>query len=224
VSETDTVAAPGLMLRRLGRVDYADTWAAMREFTDQREADTVDQLWLLEHPPVFTLGQAARPEHLLAPGDIPVVQTDRGGQVTYHGPGQLVVYPLLDLERRRLGVRDFVGRLEAAVIEVLAEHGVVGSRREGMPGVYVEQRKIASIGLRVRRGCCYHGLAFNLDMDLAPFARIHPCGYAGLEVTDLRRCLDLDAPLDMNTVATALVGHLGLGGPMNSLGESDILR
>ncbi|MFP4208093.1 MAG: lipoyl(octanoyl) transferase LipB [Wenzhouxiangella sp.] len=157
----------------------------MRDFTDQRGAETPDQLWLVEHDPVFTQGLAGRPEHLLAPAGIPVVQTDRGGQVTYHGPGQLVVYPLLDLDRRRLGIRCLVEQLEQAVIDVLAAHALTGRRRAGMPGVYIGEDKIASIGLKVRRGRCYHGLAFNVAMDLAPFAMINPCGYAGLKMTQL---------------------------------------
>lgn len=157
----------------------------MRAFTDAREADTPDELWLLEHPPVFTLGQAGRPEHLLAPGTIPVVQTDRGGQVTYHGPGQLVAYLLLDLRRAGIGIKRLVERLEQSVIDLLAEHGVAAERRADAPGVYVAGAKIASLGLRVRNGCSYHGLALNVDMDLEPFGRINPCGYAGLAVTRL---------------------------------------
>jgi lipoyl(octanoyl) transferase len=157
----------------------------MREFTDQRGQETHDALWLVEHDPVFTQGLAGRPEHLLVAGDIPVVQADRGGQVTYHGPGQLVLYPLIDLERRRLGVRCLVSELEQAVINVLADLSLEGRRREGMPGVYVDDRKIASIGLKVRKGRCYHGLSLNVAMDLSPFAMINPCGYAGLEMTQL---------------------------------------
>lgn len=155
----------------------------MRDFTDARDGDTVDELWLVEHDPVFTQGLAGRPEHLLNPGDIPIVQTDRGGQVTYHGPGQVVAYPLIDLPRLGLGVRCLVDRLEQAVIDVLAAGGIEAGRREGAPGVYVNGAKIASIGLKVRRGCTYHGLAFNVDMDLAPFGFINPCGYAGLQMT-----------------------------------------
>lgn len=175
----------GLEVKRLGRRAYAGVFEAMRDFTDSRGPETVDELWLVEHDPVFTQGLAGRSEHLLAPGGIPVVQTDRGGQVTYHGPGQLVFYPLLDLERRRLGIRCLVDRLEQAVIAVLAEHAVNARRRDGMPGVYIGDDKIASIGLKVRRGCCYHGLALNVAMDLAPFAMINPCGYAGLQMTQL---------------------------------------
>ena len=176
-----------LRVRRLGLADYQDTWHAMRRFTDERDADTADELWLLEHPPVFTLGQAGRREHLLATGDIPVVQTDRGGQVTYHGPGQLVAYLLLDLRRAGIGIKRLVHGLEQAVIALLAEHDIDAAARQDAPGVYVDGAKIASVGLRVRRGCSYHGIALNVDMDLEPFLRINPCGHAGLPVTMLRR-------------------------------------
>jgi len=171
--------------RRLGLVPYEPTWRAMQRFTDSRDAATADELWLLEHPPVFTLGMSGKPEHLLAPGDIPVIQTDRGGQVTYHGPGQLVVYPLIDLRRGGLGVRDLVGALERAVIGYVSELGIEAHSRGDAPGVYVAQRKLASLGLRIRRGASYHGIALNVCMDLEPFRRINPCGYAGLEMTQL---------------------------------------
>ncbi len=174
-----------LLVRHLGRQAYEPVWRAMQAMTDRRDADTGDELWVVEHDPVFTQGLAGRPEHLLNPGAIPVVQTDRGGQVTYHGPGQVVVYPLLDLERLGLGVRVLVDRLEQAVIDLLAHHAIVGQRREGAPGIYVDGAKIASIGLKVRRGCTYHGLAFNVDMDLAPFSLINPCGYSGQPMTQL---------------------------------------
>jgi len=193
------------LLRRLGRRDYPPTWHEMQAFTDRRDANTPDELWLVEHPPVFTQGMNGRPEHLLDPGDIPVVAVDRGGQVTYHGPGQLVVYPLLDLRRRQLGIRDLVQRLEFAVIDLLAGYGIEALGRRDAPGVYVEGRKIASLGLRVRRGCSYHGLSLNVDMDLSPFARINPCGFPGLEVT---RCADLGGPTDWDEAANALVPHL----------------
>jgi lipoyl(octanoyl) transferase len=157
----------------------------MQELTRRRDAGSADELWLLEHPPVFTLGLAGRREHLLAPGDIPVVATDRGGQVTYHGPGQLVAYAMLDLRRRALGVKEMVRRLEQAAIEVLADYGIEGARRPGMPGVYVDGAKIAAVGLRVARGCSYHGLALNVDLDLEPFSRIDPCGYPGLACTQM---------------------------------------
>lgn len=157
----------------------------MRRFTDERGTDTPDELWLLEHPPVFTLGQAGRRVHLLAPGDIPVVQTDRGGQITYHGPGQLVAYLLLDLRRAGIGIKRLVHLLEESVLALLAEHGIEAAARPDAPGVYVDGAKIASVGLRVRRGCSYHGIAINVDMDLEPFRRINPCGHAGLPVTML---------------------------------------
>lgn len=175
-----------MIVRWLGRADYAATWQAMRRFTDERGADTPDELWLLEHPPVFTLGMAADPGHVLDAGDIPVVQTDRGGQVTYHGPGQLVAYPLLDLRRHALTVRGLVTLLENTVIDVVAAQGVVAVGRRDAPGVYVQGRKLAALGLRVRRGASYHGVALNVDLDFAPFARINPCGMAGLAVTSLR--------------------------------------
>lgn len=175
----------GIITRNLGQVDYASSWAAMREFTDTRGPDTPDELWFLEHPPVFTQGLAGSPAHVLAPGEIPVVQSDRGGQVTYHGPGQLVAYVLLDLRRLGLGPRELVRRLEAAVIAVLTHYGLAGERRTGAPGVYVGEAKIAALGLRVRRQCSYHGLAINVAPDLAPFKRINPCGYSGLAVTSL---------------------------------------
>lgn len=175
-----------MMVRWLGRVDYASTWQDMRRFTDERNADTPDELWLLEHPPVFTLGMAADPAHVLDAGDIPVVQTDRGGQVTYHGPGQLVAYPLLDLRRHDLTVRGLVTLLEQSVIGLVAPEGVTAVGRRDAPGVYVQGRKLAALGLRVRRGASYHGLALNVDLDAAPFARINPCGLAGLAVTSLR--------------------------------------
>lgn len=174
--------------KMLGRADYARTYAAMRLFTDSRLADTPDELWALEHPPVFTQGQAGKAEHLLAPGDIPVVQTDRGGQVTYHGPGQLVIYLLIDLKRRKLGVRQVVTLIENAIIEILAdEFGLPAQADPKAPGVYVDGRKIAALGLRVRKGCTFHGLSLNVDCDLEPFARINPCGYQGLAVTSVQQ-------------------------------------
>lgn len=173
------------IIRHLGRVDYAPAWRAMQAFTDARDADTPDELWFVEHTPVFTQGLNGKAEHLISPGDIPVVGIDRGGQVTYHGPGQLVMYALVDLRRRRIGVRELVMALENAVIALAARHGVEASGRRDAPGVYVRGRKLASIGLRVRRGCSYHGLALNVDMDLEPFRRINPCGMAGLAMTQL---------------------------------------
>jgi lipoyl(octanoyl) transferase len=172
-------------VRTLGRVAYEPTWRAMQALTQRRDARSADELWLLEHPPVYTLGLAGRREHVLAPGAIPVVATDRGGQVTYHGPGQAVAYLMLDLRRRALGVRDLVRRIEQAAIDVLAGYGIAGERRAGMPGVYVRDAKIAAVGLRVARGCTYHGVALNVDLDLEPFTRIDPCGYPGLACTRL---------------------------------------
>lgn len=173
------------VFRWFGCVEYAPTWRAMQSFTDERDAETPDEIWFLEHAPVFTQGLNGKREHLLAPGDIPVVGIDRGGQVTYHGPGQLVVYPLIDLRRRSIGVRQLVVALESAVIALAAAHGIAAAARRDAPGVYVEGRKLASLGLRIRRGCSYHGLALNVDMDLEPFSRINPCGMAGLEMTRL---------------------------------------
>ncbi|APZ44112.1 lipoyl(octanoyl) transferase LipB [Acidihalobacter ferrooxydans] len=197
--------APELLIHYMGRRPYLPVWQAMRDFTDVRTPDTPDEFWVVEHPPVFTLGQAARREHLLAPGEIPVVQIDRGGQVTYHGPGQVVIYTLLDLRRRRLGVRALVEALEQGVIALLEEYDIAAHARRDAPGVYVGKRKIAALGLRVRRGCSYHGLAFNVDMDLAPYQRINPCGYEGLEVT---RLVDLGVPLAWHEAAPALAGKL----------------
>lgn len=173
------------LLKYLGSVPYEPTWRAMQRFTDTRDETTRDEIWLLEHPPVYTQGLNGKPEHVLAAGDIPVVQIDRGGQVTYHGPGQLVVYPLIDLRRHKLGVRELVMALEAAVIDTAASFDIEAMAKREAPGVYVGERKLASVGLRIRRGCSYHGLAFNVAMNLEPFQRINPCGYQGLEVTDL---------------------------------------
>ena len=172
-----------MRVRHLGRVAYEPTWRAMQALTQRRDVRSADELWLLEHAPVYTLGLAGRREHLLAPGAIPVVATDRGGQVTYHGPGQAVAYPLLDLRRRSLGVKELVRRLERSVIDLLAGYAIAGERRDGMPGVYVQDAKIAAVGLRVARGCSYHGLSLNVDLDLEPFSRIDPCGYRGLACT-----------------------------------------
>ena len=173
-------------MRRLGRVEYEPAWRAMQAFTAGRTAGTPDELWLLEHPPVFTQGQAGKPEHLIAATDIPVVPIDRGGQITYHGPGQIVAYVLVDLRRRGYGIRELVARMEQAVIDLLAAQGVTAERLAGAPGVYVAGAKIAALGLRVKHGCTYHGLALNVDMDLAPFAAINPCGYPGMAVTQCR--------------------------------------
>jgi lipoyl(octanoyl) transferase len=193
------------IVRELGRQPYEPVWRAMQRFTDARGPDTADELWLVEHEPVFTLGQAGKTEHVLAPGDIPVIPVDRGGQVTYHGPGQIVAYPMVDLRRLGLGVRELVCRIEQSVIDVLAGYGIHGERREGAPGIYVNGAKVMALGLRVRRGCSFHGLAFNIAMDLEPFQRINPCGYRGLEVTSV---LDLGGPADPSVVKPVLVAAL----------------
>ena len=198
-----------LRLRRLGLADYEPVWRAMQRFTDERTESSDDELWLVQHPPVFTQGQAGKAEHVLAPGDIPVIQVDRGGQVTYHGPGQIVAYPLIDLRRRGLGVRDFVTRIEESIIRVLAHYGVDGRRVDGAPGIYVDGDKIASLGLRVRRGRSFHGLAFNIDMDLEPFQRINPCGYAGLQVTQLSALSDAGLEQAEDRLVSELVALLG---------------
>ena len=174
-----------LHIRRLGLMDYETVWRAMQTFTDQRDDSTPDELWLVEHPPVFTQGQAGRAEHILAPGDIPVIQVDRGGQVTYHGPGQIVAYPLVDIRRLEMGVRKLVTGIEQAIIDVLQSYGVEAQLLKGAPGVYIDGVKIASLGLRIRKGKSFHGLSFNINMDLEPFQRINPCGYEGLQVTNL---------------------------------------
>lgn len=200
------------LVKWLGRVPYEPTWRAMQDFTAARDGSTADELWLLEHEPVYTLGLNADPAHVLDAGQVPVVRIDRGGQVTYHGPGQLVVYPLLDVRRARLGVRDLVTALERAVIELSARYGIAAACRERAPGVYVGECKLASVGLRIRRGGSFHGLALNVNMDLAPFRRINPCGYAGLEMTQLSA---LGGPGDVLEVAAALapllLQRLGVG-------------
>lgn len=188
-----------------GLVEYTTTWQAMQDFTAQRSADTPDELWLLQHPPVYTLGQAGLTEHMHQPSAIPLIHTDRGGQITYHGPGQWVVYLLIDLRRRGYGVRELVWRMEQTIIDLLGEYGITAQRREHAPGVYADGAKIASLGLRVRHGCSYHGLALNTDMDLTPFHAIHPCGYRRLRVTQLR---DLVDDVTMEQVAQRLLDHL----------------
>ncbi len=197
---------PIIQFRRLGRRAYAPVFDAMRAFTETRDADTLDELWLVEHPPVFTQGLAGKAKHLLAPGDIPVIQVDRGGQVTYHGPGQVVVYCLLDVRRLGLSVRGLVTALEQAVIDLLAAYGIIAQARPDAPGVYVNGAKVASLGLRIRQGRSYHGLSLNVDMDLEPFTRINPCGYPGLQVTQLR---DLGVLLTPDAVAEELLPVLG---------------
>lgn len=196
---------PVLHVRDLGRAAYEPVWHGMKVFTDERTAATSDEVWLVEHPPVFTLGQAGKPEHLLAPGDIPVVRSDRGGQVTYHGPGQLVAYLLFDIRRLGIHVRDLVTGIETSVIHLLGDYGIDAAARREAPGVYVQGRKIAALGLRIRRGHSYHGLSLNVAMDLEPFTRINPCGYQGLEVTQL---CDLGVHEDLSRVALRLVNQL----------------
>lgn len=197
------------VVRRLGLADYESTWHRMRDFTMARTADTPDELWQVEHSPIYTLGVAAKPEHLpRTDNHIPVIKTDRGGQITYHGPGQVVIYTLLDLRRRNLGVRTLVRRLEQAVIELLKAYRIEAKGREDAPGVYVAGAKIAALGLRVRNGCCYHGLSLNVDMDLAPFGAINPCGYPGLEITQLR---DLGVSDPAALVAEKLLDKLATG-------------
>jgi lipoyl(octanoyl) transferase len=202
-----------LLVRSLGRRDYTAVWRAMQAFTENRDATSGDELWLVEHPPVFTVGLNGKPEHLLDPGDIPVVAVDRGGQVTYHGPGQIVAYPLLDLRRLGLGPRQLVMALEQAVIDLVAEFGVSAAGRRDAPGVYVNGAKIAALGLRVRRGCCYHGLSLNVAMDLEPFSRINPCGYPGMAVTQLGNLAAVDEEAEVvSRLADKLAGQLGLAG------------
>ena len=198
------MSAPPLVMRELGLVEYQPTLDAMRAFTDARDADTPDELWLLQHPRVFTQGQAGKAEHVLSPGDIPVIQVDRGGQVTYHGPGQWVIYLLVDIRRSHLGVRDLVTLIEQAIVQLLAEYQIDAEPRADAPGVYVAGDKIAALGLRVRRGCSYHGLSLNVDMDLQPFQRINPCGYQGLQVTSMARLLPDDS-LEMDQIGLRLL-------------------
>lgn len=196
---------PPLHIKALGMVDYEPTWRAMQRFTAERRRGTADEIWLLQHPSVFTLGLAGKPEHLLRDIGVPLVKADRGGQITYHGPGQIVAYLLLDLNRRGLRVRELVRLLEQAAIDLLAGYGIAAARKTGAPGVYVGGAKIAALGLRVRRGCCYHGLSLNADMDLSPFEAIDPCGYSGLRVTQLK---DLGLREGIDAVADRLAGEL----------------
>lgn len=194
-----------LLVRRLGRRDYTPVWQAMHQFTDQRDSTTRDEVWLVEHNPVFTQGQAGKAEHILNTGDIPVVQSDRGGQVTYHGPGQLVAYFLIDLRRKHLGVRELVTHIENLVINTLKHYQIDSAARPDAPGVYVQDKKICSLGLRIRKGCSFHGLALNIQMDLTPFLRINPCGYAGMEMVQLS---DLYGPIGIEQVEQALIQEL----------------
>lgn len=194
-----------MIVRRPGRVPYEPTWRAMQDFTAQRDAATPDELWLVEHPPVYTLGQAGKAEHLLHVTDIPLVKIDRGGQITYHGPGQVVGYLLLDLHRRGLKVREMVNLIEQALIDCIADYGLDARRKDGAPGVYIDDAKVAALGLRVKNGCSYHGLSLNVDMDLTPFTWINPCGYSGLQTIQLKDFGVTEGPED---VATRLLGHL----------------
>lgn len=194
-----------VIVRQLGRQEYADCWQSMKSFTDQRNDDTQDELWVVEHPPIFTLGQNGKAEHILDAGNIPVVPVDRGGQVTYHGPGQVVIYTLIDVKRKKFNVRQLVNALEQAIIQLLNAYGIEAKAKCEAPGVYVDDKKIASVGLRIRRGCAYHGLALNVDMDLSPFNRINPCGYAELKMTQLK---DLANPVVTSQVADQLIEYL----------------
>ncbi|MGH1461636.1 MAG: lipoyl(octanoyl) transferase LipB [Neptuniibacter sp.] len=205
-----------LIVRDLGLQPYEPTWQKMQTFTNERDDSVVDEIWLLQHEPVFTQGQAGKEEHLLSTGDIPVVQVDRGGQVTYHGPGQLIIYLLINLKRKKVGVRDLVTIMEESVVETLNDYQVEAYAKPDAPGVYVKNNKIASLGLRVRRGCSFHGLALNLDMDLEPFLRINPCGYAGMAMTQLASLVD---SLDQTEVSERLVSHL-----INKIGYKTLTR
>ncbi len=194
-----------LIIRDLGVEDYSKTWQAMTAFTNTRDADTLDELWLVQHSPVFTLGQAGKKEHIILPKDIPVVQCDRGGQVTYHGPGQLIAYPLLDLKRAKIGVRELVEKIEEVLIQTLSEYQIRAERQDGAPGVYVNDEKIAALGLRVRKGCSFHGMSMNVAMDLEPFTRINPCGYPGLGVVQMIDKAPENLNIDVDQVAVTLV-------------------
>ena len=199
-----------LVVKNLGEELYTETWQAMKKFTDSREAHAPDEIWFVQHPPVFTLGQAGKVEHLLTPGDIPVVHSDRGGQVTYHGPGQLVCYLLIDVRRRKLGVRDLVTAIEQSIVQLIKAYGVVSESKREAPGVYVDGRKLAALGLRIRKGCSYHGLSLNVDMDLEPFSNINPCGFEGLEVIDMKR-LGIDRSMTevMEALTDILIRQIG---------------
>ena len=194
-----------IVVHHLGKVSYNETWQKMQDFTNERNHETVDELWFLQHPPVYTMGKNAKVEHLLAPGNIPVVNADRGGQVTYHGPGQLVVYTLLDLKRLKIGVRELVTLIEKTLVELLDGYGIDANARSEAPGVYVNNAKIAALGLRIRKGCSFHGLALNVDMDLEPFSRINPCGYEGLEITQLKNFI---ADIEIDEVVVNLQQRL----------------
>jgi len=202
-----------LVVKNLGEKPYAETWQAMKSFTDSRDECAADEFWFVQHPPVYTLGQAGKVEHLLTPGDIPIVHSDRGGQVTYHGPGQLVCYLLLDIRRLQLGVRDLVTAIEQSIVQLISSYGVAAEAKPEAPGVYVDGRKLAALGLRIRKGCSYHGLSLNVDMDLGPFSNINPCGIEGLEVVDMKR-LGIDRPMAkiMEELTDILVQQIGYDG------------
>ena len=194
-----------IVVHHLGKVSYSETWQKMQDFTNSRDKNTADELWFLQHPPVYTMGKNAKSEHLLAPDNIPIINTDRGGQVTYHGPGQLVVYTLLDLKRLKIGVRELVTLIERTLVELLDGYGIDANARPEAPGVYANNAKIAALGLRIRKGCSFHGLALNVDMDLEPFSRINPCGYEGLEITQLKNFI---ADIEIDEVAVNLQQRL----------------
>jgi lipoyl(octanoyl) transferase len=194
-----------LIVRQLGLQDYLPIWQAMQDFTNNRDAETADEIWLVEHQAVFTQGQAGKEEHILMPGDIPVVKVDRGGQITYHGPGQQMLYVLLNLKHNKLGVRNLVTALEECVVNTLKEYAINAYPKTDAPGVYVDAKKVCSIGLRIRKGCSFHGLALNVNMDLSPFQRINPCGYAGLEMVN---CAQLDGPVTLDEAGSKLTDHL----------------
>ncbi|TMM46902.1 lipoyl(octanoyl) transferase LipB [Colwellia ponticola] len=203
-----------LVIRQLNTMDYSLVWQAMKDFTDNRDDTVADELWLVEHPAVFTQGQAGKAEHLLVPGDIDVVKADRGGQITYHGPGQQVLYVMINLRRRKIGIRQLVTLIENSIVAALTDYNINAYAKADAPGVYVDEKKIASLGLRVRKGCSFHGLALNVNMDLSPFLRINPCGYAGLEMI---QTADLQGPQDTASAGTALVKHL-----INLLDANDV--
>jgi len=205
VNSTQHNSDSDILVRHLGVQDYETIWREMQQFTDLRDENTADEIWLLEHPPVFTLGLNGKREHILDAGDIPVIQCDRGGQVTYHGPGQLIVYLLLDLKRRNLGIKQLVNEIEQAIIDLLANTGIKSQRRNKAPGIYIRESKIAALGLRIRRGCCYHGLSLNIDMDLEPFTRINPCGFPNLKAIQLK---DLFPGATIEQTSAGLLEHL----------------
>lgn len=206
-----------LIVRYLGQQNYLPVWQQMQNFTHTRGAHTVDEVWLLEHPPIFTIGQAGKAEHLLSPPEtIPCLRVDRGGQVTYHGPGQLIAYTLIDLKRKNFNVREFVSLLEQTIIDLLAEYDINSNNKCEAPGVYINNKKIASIGLRVRKGCCFHGLAMNVDMDLTPFSLINPCGYPDLKITQLK---EYTSCFDWQTIHEKLIRYL-----LENLGYNDLIN